>query len=140
MALNVNNVAEQEMLLRIVGGTDPTSAGDTLMLRLYDADKTPGEGDTFLDYSESDGDGYAAIALLGDSFTIDTGIGDTSYATYAQQTFTYTGGDTLYGYHVTTVNGAGDTILYFAEKFSDGPYTIPSGGGTIKITPRVQLD
>ena len=139
MALLVNDIGEQEMLARIVGKHAP-GAGDTLVLRLYDADRTPVEGDSISLYSESDGTGYAAVTLEMASWTIGEGAGDTSYATYAQQTFTYTGGDTLYGYYVTTADSAGDTLVYFAEKFSDGPYTIPSGGGTIKITPRIQLD
>jgi hypothetical protein len=139
MALLVNNIGEREMLARIVGA-HVFAAGDTLFLRLYDGDTTPTEGDTYAKYSESDGTGYAAIALLGDSWTIATAGGDTTAATYAQQTFTYTAGDTLYGYYVTTRDESGDTIILYAERFSDGPYTIPSGGGTVRITPRVELE
>ena len=147
MALLAGNEGEILMLKRILGdqGSGDTT-GDSLFLRLYDNDYTPLEGDTWLSFSESDGTGYAAIAIPGDSsggsgWTYATGGGDTVSATYAQQTFTYTAGDTLYGYYVTTRDGAtGDTTVLWAEKFTDGPYTIPGGGGTVKITPRVQLD
>jgi len=139
MALKATNQGELEMLARIVMKSSP-GAGDTLMLRLYDNDITPAEGDTFLTMSESDGAGYEAIPMTAASWTISTGGGDTTSATYAQQTFTYSGGDTLYGYYFTTKTEGGDTILYWSERFSDGPYTIPGGGGTVKITPRIQLD
>jgi hypothetical protein len=139
MALLAPNAGEREMLARIVGSHAP-GAGDTLFLRLFDNDVTPAEGDTMGTVSESDGTGYAAIALLGDSWTISTAGGDTTSATYAQQTFTYTAGDTLYGYYITTFDEGGDSVLFWHEEFSDGPYTIPGGGGTVKVTPRIQLD
>ena len=139
MALLVNNIGEREMLARILG-SHIVGNGDTLFLRLYSNNLTPDEGDSIGLYTESTGTGYSAIALNGDSWTIATGGGDTSYATYAEQTFTYTSADTLYGYYLTTKNEAGDTLVFWSERFTDAPYTLPSGGGTIKITPRVQLD
>jgi len=36
--------------------------------------------------------------------------------------------------------GISDSILMWAEKFVDGPYIIPAGGGTIKITPRIIMN
>ena len=41
----------------------------------------------------------------------------------------------VYGYFVT--NNAG-TVLLWAERFTDGPYNLPSGGGSIKITPSIE--
>jgi len=147
MALLANNIGEAEMLARIIGAHDGSAAGDSLMLRLFKVDITPAEGDSLLEYVESDGTGYVAIAITGDSTTADawtyaTGAGDTVSATYIQQTFTYTAGtgDTLYGYYVTSKNEAGDTVCMWAEAFTDGPYTIPAGGGTVKVTPKIQLD
>lgn len=136
MALKAVNIGEREILKKIVGDT-----GDTLWLRLFDNDVTPAEGDTNNTYSESDGSGYTQIGLKGDSWTISTEAGDTTHADYAQQTFTYSGGDTLYGYYVMEKSGyEGDSVVLMAEKFTDGPYTIPGGGGTVKITPKIQLD
>jgi len=147
MALLAGNQGEILMLKRILGSqSSGDTLGDSLFLRLYKNNYTPIEGDTWLSFTESDGTGYAAIAVPGDSalgsgWTYATAAGDTVSATYTQQTFTYSGGDTLYGYYVTTRDGAtGDTTVLWAEEFTDGPYTIPSGGGTIKITPKIQLD
>tara|TARA_Y100000310_G_scaffold343310_2_gene450329 strand:+ start:1324 stop:1767 length:444 start_codon:yes stop_codon:yes gene_type:complete len=147
MALLAGNESEVLMLKRILGDQrSGDTTGDTLFLRLYDNNITPVEGDTWLTYSESDGTGYASVAIPGDTsggpgWTYATGGGDTVSATYAQQTFTYTGGDTIYGYYVSTRDGeTGDTVVLWSERFSDGPYTIPGGGGTIKVTPKVQLD
>lgn len=147
MALLAGNLGETLMLKRILGDQSVgDTTGDTLYLRLFDNNYTPVEGDSIGAFTESNGTGYAAIDIPGDSaggpgWTYTTGGGDTVSAIYAQQTFTYTGGDTLYGYYVTTRDGAsGDTTVLWAERFTDGPYTIPGGGGTIKVTPRVQLD
>ena len=147
MALLAGNQGETLMLKRILGDQrSGDTTGDTLFLRLYDGDTTPTEGDTWLKYSESDGSGYAAIAVPGDStsgfpgWTYATGAGDTVSATFAQQTFTYSAGDTLYGYYVTSRDAAGDTTVLWAELFTDGPYTIPGGGGTVKVTPKISLD
>jgi len=147
MALLAGNEGETLMLKRILGDQSiGDTTGDSLTLRLYDNNYTPVEGDSWLAFSESDGAGYGAVGIPGDTaggfsgWTYDTAAGDTVSATYAQVTFTYSGGDTLYGYYVTTRDGFGDTTVLWAEEFTDGPYTIPSGGGTVKVTPKVQLD
>ena len=133
MALLVPDVGEAEMLGRILNNTTP----DDLVLRLYTNDLTPGESNVIGDYTEAAGNGYSAITLSGASWTITTTAGSTE-GTYAQQDFVFIGGPvTVYGYHVT--NNAG-TILMYAERFIDGPYNIPVGGGTIKITPTIQLE
>jgi len=69
----------------------------------------------------------ASIVLTGTSFDYATVPGT---ATYAQQTFTFPGVGTTYGYG--TVNN-GQTTTIGAERFSDGPYTFGGGGGTVKI-------
>lgn len=130
MALLVPNVGETEMLKRILNAATP----DNVKLHLYKNNVTPSETDTVSTYTEDDGTGYAAISLTGSNWDTTTTAGT---ASYAQQTFTYTAGTTVYGYYVT--DNAGTTLLW-AELFSDGPYTIPSGGGTIKITPTISLE
>jgi len=137
MALKVINEGEREMLNRIVGDT-----GDTIWLRLFDNNMTPDEADSGDSYTESGGTGYAQIPLYGDSWTIATAAGDTTAATYAEQTFTYSAGDTLYGYYIVEEAGYedGDSVILIAERFTDGPYTVPGGGGTVKVTPRIQLE
>jgi len=132
MALLVPYVGEVEMLNRILNHSTP----DDVVIHLYTNNATPAPGDTVGSYTQSTGTGYAAITLTGANWTIATNAGTTS-ATYAQVTFTYTGPEpTVYGYYVT--NNAG-TVVMWAERFSDGPYAIPSGGGSVKITPKIQL-
>jgi len=135
MSLVVSNSAEIEMLKKILG---QNLIGDTFHFRLYDTDVTPAEGDTYLSYNESGGTGYSAHTGYGDSWVIGDS-GGISKADFPEVTFTYTGGDTLYGYYITSKDSTGDTVLLWAEEFSDGPYTIPSGGGTCKVTPKITL-
>ena len=139
MALLAPNEGEEQML-RYITGNEVFASGDTLKLKLYDNDITPAEGDSFSTYVESTGTGYGDTTLQGDSWTFAIEAGDTVHADYAQQTFTYTGGDTLYGYYITSKDDVGDTIVLWAERFTDGPYTIPGGGGTVKVTPRIELE
>ena len=128
MSLLVPNVGETLMLKLILNNA---TQGD-VKLHLYSDDITPAESDTVSSYTLVTDP--AAKTLTGSSWNT-TSIAGT--ASYAQQTFTYSGSGTAYGYVVT--DNAGTTLLW-SEKFSDGPYTIPSGGGTIKITPVISLD
>jgi len=125
-ALLVPDVGEVLLLsyaLNKVAATD-------VKIKLFTNDYTPVEGSVVADFTEATAAGYAAIALTGASWTITTTTGVTT-ATYAQQTFTFTAASTNYGYYVT--NNDGSQVLW-AERFSDAPHTIPSGGGTEKIT------
>ena len=128
MALLVPNVGETKMLDLILNNA---TQGD-VKLHLYSDDITPAEADTVASYTLVTDP--AAKTLTGASWDTTTTAGT---ASYAQQTFTYTAAGTAYGYIVT--DNAGTTLLW-AEKFTDGPYTIPSGGGTIKVTPQISLD
>ena len=99
-------------------------------------DKTPSESDTVSDYTECSTSGYSSKTLTGANWSVSTTSGTTE-ASYSEQTFSLTGSATVYGYYITDNGG---TILIAAERFSDGPYSIPSGGGDIKVTPKIQLD
>lgn len=127
MALLVPNVGEKEMLERILNGTDD------LVLHLFQVDHTPVEADVVTSYQEVNTGGYTEISLTA-AWTI---AGDPTEGSYPQVSFAFTGAATVYGYYVT--NGD-SSILLWAERFSDGPYNIPSGGGSVKITPKIQLD
>jgi hypothetical protein len=126
MALLVPNVGETELLSRML---NKSTTGD-VKIHLYSDDVTPAEGDTVSSYTLITDP--AAISLTGSSWSVTDGT-----ASYAQQTFTFSGSATAYGYVVT--DAAGTTLLW-SERFTDGPYTIPAGGGTIKITPTISLD
>jgi len=130
MSLLVPNVGEVKMLEKALNKV----AADDVKIHLYSSDTTPGEDDTVASYTLITDP--VAITLTGASWTIATLTGTTT-AEYAQQTFTFAGAATVYGYAVTD---NGETNLLWAERFTDGPYTIPSGGGSIKITPKIALE
>ena len=143
MALKAVNEGELAMLERMIG-IDTWGAGDTLRLWLYkeigDSDATPKEGDSFANYVLTFGD--SEKILLGDTegWTLATGGGDTVSAVFTQQTFSFDSADSVAGYVITTLNRQGDTIIFVAEEFGNGPYVIPGGGGTVKVTPRIELE
>ena len=112
-----------------------TEATD-VKLCLFKNDYTPVEGSDIEDFTECTADGYEAKELTGTSFTVGNS-GGTTTAEYAQQTFTLTGTSTDYGYYIT--NNAGTQVLW-AERFSDAPHSIPSGGGTEKVTVKITLE
>ena len=127
MALLVPNVGEKEMLERILNGSD------NLQLHLFQVDHVPAEADTVTSYDEVSTGGYASKSLDA-TWNIS---GDPTEGSYPQVSFDFTGSATIYGYYVTDNGGS---ILLWAERFSDAPYNIPSGGGSVKITPKIQLD
>lgn len=106
--LLVPNVGEKEMLKLILNNATQTN----VKIHLYSDDVTPAEGDTIASYTLVTDP--AAITLTGSSWDFDTTAGT---ASYAQQTFTYSGSGTAYGYVVTDSTGA---TLLWAERFSDG--------------------
>ncbi|MBA7586569.1 hypothetical protein ES695_00105 [Candidatus Atribacteria bacterium 1244-E10-H5-B2] len=128
-ALVVPDVGEVLLLsyaLNKVAATD-------VKLKLFTNDYTPVEGSVVANFTEAVAAGYTAIELAGASWTIESDGGVTT-ATYAQQTFTFTAASTNYGYYIT--NNDGSQVLW-AERFSDAPHNIPSGGGTEKITVKL---
>ncbi len=83
-------------------------------LRLYTNDKTPAYTDVLGNYTESAAAGYAGLTLTGSSWTVATSSG-TTVANYAQQTFSYTTSESVYGYYVTRI---GKNEVLWAERFS----------------------
>ncbi len=79
--------------------------------------------------------GYSGAALTGGSWT--TTPSDPSVGTYAQQTFTCSGGSpqNIYGWYLVTTAGG---LLRFYEQF-DGPVLI-SSGDSLRVTPAITLD
>jgi hypothetical protein len=138
-----------EALGRLVG--DTYTNGDTLVLRLFKNGINPAKGDSAPRFTAATGAGYAPIRLGSAVATpwtityINPGVGDTAQAVCSQQTFTFTGADSIAGYYITAKSArylrlsgqAGDTVVICAEKFGDGPYVVPSGGGTVKVTPKI---
>ena len=139
MSLVVPNIADLQMLKYVVNyiATDGDTApgGGNRLLRLYTNNLTPGKSTVIGDITEATEAGYAAIVLAGPSLTIATSLG-VNTASYALQTFTFTEAVTAYGYYVTTQ----DDDLLWVEKFSDGPYTLPSEGGQMAVTPKLNFN
>lgn len=134
MTLLVPNNGEGDALSYFVNKSTP----ENLVLRLFKSNTTPGETDTAGSYTEADFTGYAAITLTGASWTVTEGA--PSNAAYAQQTFTSSAGSqsqNVYGYYLTRASSG---RIAYAERFSDGPYTIVNNGDQIKVTPTVTLD
>ena len=112
------------------------SAATNVELRLYTNNLTPAFSDVLASYTESSATGYAGVTLAGTSWTVTSTTG-TAVSNFAQQTFSYTTSESVYGYFVTS-NGKGQVL--WSERFSGAvPFNIPSGGGTVSITPRVTL-
>ena len=134
MAGNTCNGSKAIILANALNKTAPQN----LTLRLYKNNITPTDGDNVnaSGYTEATFTGYTSIALTAASWTITTA--DPCAAAYAQQTFTSSIDQTaqlIYGYYMTRADGS----LMFAERFSDGPYTISTNGQTIKVTPNFTL-
>ena len=127
MALVVPNEGETEMLGRVLDVD--------VKLKLYVNDLIPEESHVLSDLTESTGSGYSDKTLATGSWSYDFDAGD-ARASYPQQDFVFTGGETVYGYYITDL---AETLILWVERFSDGPYIIPSGGGTIRVTPRIKL-
>lgn len=106
-------------------------------LRLFTNNYTPDDSTTEASVTEMSGYGYSAIALSSASWSYQTATSPAE-ASYAQQTFTLTSGPVdAYGYYVTQDS---DDKLLWAEKFTDGPYSIPAAGGTVRVTPKFNAD
>jgi hypothetical protein len=132
MALLVPNNGEGDMLAFIVNKSTP----ENLVLRLFTNDITPSESDTAATYTEASGNGYSAITLTGASWTITEGAPST--ASYAEQTFTFTGAlGNVYGYYLTRATSG---RIAFAERFTGAPFAISTSGDQIKVTVQITLD
>ena len=131
MTLVVPNQGEVIALKALLNHTAPQN----LDLRLYTSNTTPSETDTEVTYTEAVGHGYAAIQLTAADWVVTEG--DPSVAEYPDQTFTFTGAlGGVYGYYITQrISGK----LVWAERFSNGPYSIANNGDTVKITPAITL-
>ena len=137
MALKLADVGALQILKKYFKNTLP-AVDNNYKLKLFCNNVTPADSDTAATYTEASGGGYEAITLTAGNFTVqaESGIGT---ASYAEQTFTFTGAlttnTTVYGYYV--VDGDTTPVLIFAETLAN-PLT-PANGYVLKITPRFQL-
>jgi hypothetical protein len=134
MALLTPNQGEELALGALLNKTAPQD----LDLCLFKNDYTPVEATTEANVTAADFTGYSVIQLTAASWTITPGA--PTSAAYAQQTFTSSAGSQnqpIYGYYIKQRTSG---KLLWAERFSDGPYTITNNGDNIKITPTITCD
>lgn len=132
MALTAPTVGEVTLLQYLVNLAAPTN----LVLHLYNNDPTISASTVIGNLSEvGAGIGYVAITLVGTAWTTTTPA-SLGTAVYSEVTFSFTTTQSVYGYYVTSTNAS--TLLWL-ERFSGAPFTLPAGGGTISISPRVSL-
>ena len=132
MAISVPDIAEVLLLQYITGLAVPGSP----VIHLYSADVDPWETTALGDLTETNKAGYSAMTLTSTYWTVSTLTGNVTTAMYSQQTFSFTTGADIYGYYITNVANS----LMWCERFTGAPFRLPSGGGTIAISPRVTLD
>jgi hypothetical protein len=104
-------------------------------LHLFTSNTTPSETDTFASYTEATYVGYSSLIITGTDWTITPGNPTQAVAT--QQVFTAGGPglpETIFGYLICRGN-PGHPLLW-AERFTNGPYTLLQAGDAIKITPK----
>lgn len=139
MALLVPNCGEIALLSRMLNKT----AASNVSIGLYTENVTPGEATvaTDVDTLAPDTRGYDLQELTGANWDVaevgETGVIRAVYDSMIN--FVFTSDSTyldVHGYKVL----ADDGTLLWAERFIDGPYRVPAGGGTISITPRIELD
>ena len=131
MTLRIPNEGESRLLAVALGKTAP----ENLLLHLYSNNITPGETDTDSSYTEVVGHDYAEKTLLPANWTISAG--NPAEGVYPQQEWIFSGeAGAVYGYYLT---GATSGLLYWAERFTDGPYIINLDGDRIRVTPKITL-
>ena len=131
MALRVTDEGEVIALKALLNHT----AGQNLVLKLYQNNITPADTDTAATYTECTFTGYVNLTLTGASWTVTPGA--PAVASYAQQTFTSSAdqaAQNAYGYFLTQL---GSGTLVYAERFTGAPFVIQNNGDNIKVTPRI---
>jgi hypothetical protein len=107
----------------------------TWYLRLFLNNIVPASTDLVAGYTESVAPGYAAIPLTPALWTYLM-VGPVPTARYPLVTFSFSGGDVIYGYYLTD---APALVFGGAERWAGGPKTIPSFGATLPIYLEIDL-
>src|SRR3990167_11508210 len=131
MALLAADIGEREMLDMILKDTTP----EAQIVRLYSNDYDAVEGSVAGDFTEVVGGGYAAKTLTRGSWNAaSTDGGGVTSATYAAQTWSWTGAATVVGYFVV---GATSGSLLWAERLYAGAGQVFGNGDSLTVTPKL---
>lgn len=132
MALILPTVGENLGLAFLLG----LSAPGNQTLKLYIGDTPILDATVASDFTEMSTMGYAAKTLTKASWVVAQSSG-VAQGSYAEQTWTFTGGTlvSVYGYFV--VDSTTGTLLW-AERFTTSK-DIVNNGDIIKITPKITL-
>lgn len=124
-------------LLEIIFNDSRAVGESALTLKLFCNDTALADSDTAATFTEASGGGYAAKTLANGSWTVASDGSGIETASYAQQTWTFTGAldtnTTVYGYYVVDA----DNTLIFAELLGSA-VTPVSSGNYISVTPKFQ--
>jgi hypothetical protein len=119
-----------ENILKYMTGVITTT--ETLSLKLFSSNTTPGPLTVLGDFTEVTGGGYAAKSLSAAEWTV-TG----NSATSTSQLFTFTSNiGLIYGYYLV---GATSGKLIASERFISGPYNIAASGDTLTVTATISI-
>lgn len=129
MTIQISSTGASNALSYFVGTSTNT---ETLILKLYSNNVTPGPTTALADFTEVSGGGYAEKLLSASDWNV-TGAS----ATTSAQTFTFTAavGD-VYGYYLV---GSTSGSLIASEKFTSGPYNVQNNGDVITVTSTISI-
>lgn len=129
MAIKISSDGAENILKYMTGVATTT---ETLSLKLFSSNTTPGPLTVLGDFTEVTGGGYAAKSLSAAAWTV-TGNSATSTA----QLFTFTSNiGLIYGYYLV---GATSGKLIASERFISGPYNIAASGDTLTVTATISI-
>ena len=131
---------EANLLGYMLGETSVPAGG--FYYRLYtDPTTAPTENIVLADLTEVTDYLYAQVQLTPANWDI-TEAADITTAEYnATISFNFGAAASVYGYYVTNnVLDDPTTTILWIERFNNAPFEIPSGGGTIEITPKITLE
>ena len=136
MALILSDLGADEILKVYWNNARPVG-GNNHTLKLFTNNITPVDTTVAGSFVEAAGGGYVAKTLTNGSWTINT-ANDPSDATYAQQTWTFTGALTgnaiIYGYYIVDADGT----LIHSERLSAN-MTPATNGDVLNVTPVMQV-
>lgn len=133
MGIIIPAYSERLMLSAIVGA----APREALSLRLYMNDKRQELGDVRSSYVEAAFSGY--VPRLLDAARWEYGPGSPAKATHPLVTFTSDMNQVpqlVFGYLIV---GEDTGALWWAERFSDGPYPVANVGDQVRVRPSLRL-